>query len=66
MNNMPAATKSPVGGTGEQLPALIWLARYGCAAEAELNDAIALVSAYQDSADRAKMLATLAALRPAR
>jgi hypothetical protein len=30
---------------------------------AELNEAIALVSAYQDSADRAKMLATLMALR---
>jgi hypothetical protein len=53
-------------GTGEQLPALIWLARHGCAAETELNDAIALVSAYQDSADRVKMLETLAALRSAR
>ena len=50
-------------GTGEQLPALIWLARHGCAAETELNDAITLVSAYQDSADRTKMLATLTALR---
>ena len=50
-------------GTGEQLPALIWLARHGCTAETELNEAIALVSAYQDSADRAKMLATLMALR---
>jgi hypothetical protein len=50
-------------GTGEQLPALIWLAQHGCAAGTELNDAIALVSAYQDSAERAKMLATLTALR---
>jgi hypothetical protein len=50
-------------GTGEQLPALIWLARHGCTAETELNEAIALVSAYQDSADRAKMLATLTAFR---
>jgi hypothetical protein len=53
-------------GTGEQLPALIWLARHGCAAETELNEAVALVSAYQDSGDRAKMLATLTALRAAR
>lgn len=53
-------------GTGEQLPALIWLARHGCAAETELNDAVALVSAYQESADRAKMLATLTALRSGR
>lgn len=53
-------------GTGEQLPALIWLARHGCAAETELNDAVTLVSAYQDSPDRAKMLATLTAFRPAR
>jgi hypothetical protein len=50
-------------GTSEQLPDLIWLARHGCTAETELNEAIALVSAYQDSADRAKMLATLMALR---
>ena len=50
-------------GTGEQLPALIWLARHGCAAETELRDAVALVSAYQDSAERAKMLATLTTLR---
>ena len=53
-------------GTSEQLPNLIWLARHGCAAGAELDDAIALVNAYQDSADRAKMLATLAALRSSR
>ncbi|MBR1142896.1 hypothetical protein [Bradyrhizobium sp. AUGA SZCCT0431] len=53
-------------GTSEQLPNLIWLARHGCSAGAELDDAIALVNAYQDSADRAKMLATLAALRSAR
>jgi hypothetical protein len=53
-------------GTSEQLPDLIWLARHGCAADTELNEAIALVSAYQDSADRTKMLATLTALRSAR
>ena len=53
-------------GTSEQLPDLIWLARHGCTAETELNEAIALVSAYQDSADRTKMLATLTALRSTR
>jgi hypothetical protein len=53
-------------GTSEQLPNLIWLARHGCAAAAELDEAIALVNAYQDSADRAKMLATLTALRSSR
>jgi hypothetical protein len=53
-------------GTSEQLPNLIWLARHGCAAGAEQDQAIALVNAYQDSADRAKMLATLTALRSAR
>ena len=53
-------------GTSEQLPNLIWLARHGCAAGPELDQAIALVNAYQDSADRAKMLVTLTALRSAR
>jgi hypothetical protein len=53
-------------GTSEQLPKLIWLARHGCAAGAELDEAIALMNAYQDSADRAKMLATLTALRSTR
>ena len=53
-------------GTSEQLPNLIWLARHGCTAAAELDEAIALVNAYQDSADRTKMLATLTALRSAR
>jgi len=53
-------------GTSEQLPNLIWLARHGCAAGAELDEAIALVNAYQDSADRTKMLATLTALRSVR
>jgi hypothetical protein len=70
----PAATDEPRPysellqrlGTSEQLPDLIWLARHGCAADTELNEAIALVSAYQDSADRTKMLATLTALRSAR
>ena len=69
----PAATDEPRPysellqrlGTGEQLPALIWLARHGCAAPTELSEAITLVSAYQDSADRTKMLAILTALRSA-
>jgi hypothetical protein len=51
-------------GNGEHLPDLIWLARHGCAAEPELNEALTLVSAYQDSPDRAEMLATLRQLRP--
>ncbi len=70
----PAATDEPRPyselllrlGTSEQLPNLIWLARHGCAAGAELDESIALVNAYQDSADRARMLATLTALRSAR
>jgi hypothetical protein len=53
-------------GHGEHLPDLIWLARHGCAAEAELTEAIALVNAYQDSPGRAEMLATLTQLRSAR
>jgi hypothetical protein len=50
-------------GKGEQLTALKWLASHGCDAEAELSEAEALVRAYQDSSDRAAMLATLAQLR---
>jgi hypothetical protein len=49
-------------GSGEQLPALQWLAEHGCDAEAELSEAEALVRAYQDSPDRASTLATLARL----
>jgi hypothetical protein len=47
-------------GVGEQLPALAWLAEHGCDADAELREAEALVRAYQDSSERAAMLATLA------
>ncbi len=50
---------------GAELPALISLARSGCDASAELGDADALVRAYQDSPDRAAMLATLTQLRRA-
>jgi hypothetical protein len=53
-------------GNGEHLPDLIWLARHGCAPEAELTEAIALVNAYRDSPGRAEMLATLTQLRSAR
>ena len=53
-------------GNGEQLPDLIWLVRHGCAAEAELNEAMALVNAYRESPGRTEMLATLAGLRSAR
>ncbi len=47
----------------QPLAALQWLAAHGCPAEAELADAQALVSAYQDSPSRAAMLASLAELR---
>jgi hypothetical protein len=53
-------------GNGEQLPDLIWLARHGCDAAAELDEAMAAVNAYQDSPARAEMLATLARLRAQR
>jgi hypothetical protein len=53
-------------GNGEQLPDLIWLAGHGCAAGPELNEAVMLVNAYQDSPGRAEMLATLAGLRAKR
>jgi hypothetical protein len=49
-------------GNGEPLPALIWLAGHGCDAEVELSEAESLMRAYQDSPDRAAMLATLAQL----
>jgi hypothetical protein len=44
------------------LPALIWLASHGCDAEGGLREAGEMVRAYQDSADRAAMLAALAKL----
>ena len=53
-------------GNADLLPDLIWLAGHGCAAEPELSDATALVSAYQDSPGRASMLATLGQLRSRR
>jgi hypothetical protein len=49
-------------GSGRQLPALIWLASHGCDAEGGLSEAEEMVRAYQDSTDRAAMLATLAQL----
>ena len=53
-------------GTSEYLPALIWFVRHGCAADAELNEAIALINAYRDSPGRAEMLTTLTGLRSQR
>jgi hypothetical protein len=53
-------------GNGEQLPDLIWLAGHGCDAGPELNEAVALVNAYQDSPGRAEMLAELMRLRKKR
>lgn len=50
-------------GGSAPLPALIWLAGHGCAAGAELDEAIALVNAYRDSPGRAEMLAALTQLR---
>ena len=49
-------------GDGAQFSALRWLGEHGCAVEAELSEADSLVRAYQDSAERAAMLATLAQL----
>jgi hypothetical protein len=45
------------------LTALKWLAGHGCNAEAELSEAEDVVRTYQDSPDRAAMLASLAQLR---
>lgn len=50
-------------GTGEPLAGLIWLARHGCPAVDELSEADALVRTYQDSPERAAMLATFGELR---
>ncbi|GLR89008.1 hypothetical protein [Bradyrhizobium iriomotense] len=50
-------------GRTEPLRALIWLARNGCAADAELKGATALVNAYRESPGRAEMLATLTQLQ---
>jgi hypothetical protein len=50
-------------GTGEPLAALIWLARHGCPAGGELDEAEELVRTYQDSPERATMLAALGELQ---
>jgi hypothetical protein len=49
-------------GGGEPFSDLIWLASHGCDAEAGLSEAEDMVRAYQDSPQRAAMLATLAQL----
>jgi hypothetical protein len=49
-------------GNGEQFSALKWLVDQGCEAEVVLGEAEDLVRAYQDSPDRAAMLATLTRL----
>ena len=46
-------------GNGAQFSALEWLADHGCPADAVLNEAESLVSAYQDSPERTAMLYTL-------
>jgi hypothetical protein len=53
-------------GNGEHLPDLVWLARNGCDAGRELDEAIALVNAYQDSPGKAEMLAELTRLQTGR
>jgi hypothetical protein len=53
-------------GTGDQFGAVIWLASYGCDAEAGLTEAEELIRTYQDSPARAAMLAKLAAVRSKR
>jgi hypothetical protein len=49
-------------GVYAPLTALQWLAGNGCNAEAQLSDAEAVVRTYQDSPERAAMLASLARL----
>ncbi|MGA2568038.1 MAG: hypothetical protein ABSF41_14565 [Pseudolabrys sp.] len=41
------------------MTALTWLAGHGCEAEPELSEAEELIRTYQDSPERAAMLATL-------
>jgi hypothetical protein len=50
-------------GVHAPLTALIWIAKNGCDADAELTEAEAMVRTYQDSPARAAMLAELARLR---
>jgi ABC-type transport system involved in multi-copper enzyme maturation permease subunit len=49
-------------GIGRPLVALQWVASHGCDADRELGEAEALVRSYQDSPERAAMLARLAEL----
>ena len=51
-------------GTGRPLRALLWLGQHGCDTGTELPAAENLVRAYQDSPERAAMLATLGSVRP--
>lgn len=46
-------------GAYEPLTALVWLAGHGCEAEPELSEAEEVIGSYQDSPQRAAMLATL-------
>jgi hypothetical protein len=62
-NPLPYSEMLERMGTGEPLPALIWLAQHGCPATDALNEATALVQTYQDSQERGAMLATLGELR---
>jgi hypothetical protein len=48
-----------LGRNAAHLPALQWLAAHGCEAEAALDETQALIATYQDSPERAAMLASL-------
>jgi hypothetical protein len=48
-----------LGYGGVQLPALQWLASHGCDADATLTETQALITTYQNSPQRAAMLASL-------
>jgi hypothetical protein len=50
----------------DPLNALTWVAGHGCEAEPELSTAEEVVRSYQDSPERAAMLATLAKLHRGR
>lgn len=53
-------------GAYEPLTALVWLAGHGCEAEPELSEAEEVIRAYQDSPQRAAMLASLEKLHRTR
>ena len=53
-----------LGGT-EPLTVLVWLGEHGCAPEAQLRDAEAMIGTYRDSPGKARMLAKLAGFRRA-